>query len=132
MQKMILLIDDDQEELHILSHALQVAGLPHSCVWAIDVERAEKLLQEILPDYIFIDYNMPKVNGIDCLQQIRRIRGMQDVPMILYSSAIDERIRFLAMSNGASSCIEKPNSVARLVEYLTRIMGEGKLLHNTK
>lgn len=130
MQKMILLIDDDQEELHILSHALQVAGLPHTCVWAIDAERAEKLLQEILPDFIFIDYNMPRANGIDCLEQIRHIQAIQGVPIIMYSNSLDETIRAQAMLKGATGCMEKPGSFSKLVEYLTKILGEGKLLHN--
>lgn len=130
---MILLIDDDQEELHILSQALQVAELPHSCVWAMDTERAAKLLkEEILPDYIFIDYNMPKENGIACMQQIRKIENIQEVPIILYSNTINEMTRKEALSKGASFCLEKPGSFSKLVEHLIRIMGEGNLIPSLK
>lgn len=129
-QKMILLIDDDQEEFHILNHALQVAGLPHSCIWANGIERATQLLCEVLPDYIFIDYNMPKENGLACLEKIRKIKAIQDVPVVFYSNSIDETTRLQARERGASFCMEKPNSLSKLVANLIDIMGEGKLLHS--
>jgi DNA-binding response OmpR family regulator len=128
MQKMILLIDDDQEELLILDQAVQQAGLPFSCVWASGLDRARQLLREIMPDYIFIDYNMPKANGIECLEQVRRVPGIDKVPIIMYSSEITESVRLQALRNGATNCIQKTASIQMLIKFLRKIVGEGNLL----
>lgn len=128
MQKMILLIDDDQEEMLILDEALQMAGLPFSCVWANGWDHARQLLKEIMPDYIFIDYNMPRINGIECLELVRRVPGIEKVPIIMYSSEISESTRSQALTRGATNCIQKTASLQMLTKYLLKVMGESKLL----
>ncbi|MBO9563878.1 MAG: response regulator [Niastella sp.] len=132
MQKMIMLIDDDEEELLILDQAFQIAGLPYSCVWAGTLDRARQLLKEVLPDYIFIDYNMPKINGIECLEQVRREPGVDKVPIIMYSSDFSETVRLQALSKGAITCIQKTASLQMLTQYLRKILGETKLLHSLR
>jgi CheY-like chemotaxis protein len=128
MQKMIMLIDDDEEELLILDQALQLAGLPYSCVWASTLDRARQLLQEVLPDYIFIDYNMPKINGIECLEQVRNEPGIDKVPIIMYSSDFSETTRLQALSKGATGCLQKTASLKTLTQHLMKIVGEADLL----
>jgi CheY-like chemotaxis protein len=129
MQKLILLIDDDQEELFILQKAVEMAGLNHYCLWADSMTRAEKLMQEIMPDLILIDYNMPFTNGLDCLDKIRKMDLFHQVPIAIYSNSIDDRTRRLADAQGAS-CVEKPASILQLIQYLKKISEEGKVLHN--
>ena len=128
MQKMILLIDDDQEELLILDRAFEMAGLPYSCIWAGGLDRARQLLKEVLPDYIFIDYNMPIMNGIECIEQVRKEPGIDKVPIIMYSTEISEETRTKALAKGATSCIQKPGSIAALIKSLLKALGEYKLL----
>lgn len=128
MQKMILLIDDDKEELLILDQAFQMAGLPYSCVWASGMDRARQLLKEILPDFILIDYNMPVTNGIECLEQVRNLPGIDKVPIAMYSSYISDETRTQAMARGASFCIQKTPSISLLITSLRKTLGEGKLL----
>jgi CheY-like chemotaxis protein len=129
MQKLILLIDDDQEELIILRQAIEMAGLSHYCIWAENMERAEKLLSEVMPDLILIDFNMPIMNGLACLEKIRKMDNFHRVPIVIYSSSIDDRTRKLADAQGAS-CVEKPTSILQLIQYLKKISEEGKVLHN--
>lgn len=130
MQKLILLIDDDQEELFILRQAIEMAGLSHYCVWAENMMRAEKLLQEVLPDLILIDFNLPLMNGLACLEKIRKMDFLNQVPIVIYSKNIDEVTRKIADAQGAS-CVEKPASILQLIQYLIKISGEGKVLHST-
>jgi len=129
MQKLILLVDDDPDEYYILNQAFQLAGIPSYCMWANDAERAQTLLQQVLPDFIFIDYNMPRINGITCLEQIRQIPNLDKVPVIMYSNYISDETVSKALASGAS-CMQKTGSLLQLVQHLIRIMGEGKLLHS--
>ena len=123
-----MLIDDDHDELIILDQAFQQAGMPFSCVWASGWDRARQLLTQIKPDYIFIDYNMPKINGIECLEKVKLVPGVDKVPIIMYSSDFSESTRLQAFAKGATSCIQKTPSIQMLIKYLRRIVGECKLL----
>jgi CheY-like chemotaxis protein len=129
MQKIILLIDDDEEEFFILNQAFQMAGIPNYCLWANSAERALQLLQEVLPDFVFIDYNMPKVNGLACLEQVRSLPNLSKVPVIMYSNHISQEIITQALAKGALF-IQKPDSLLKLAHYLINTIGEGKLLHS--
>jgi DNA-binding NtrC family response regulator len=129
MQKLILLIDDDEEEFFILNQAFQMAGIPSYCMWANSAERAQKLLQEVMPDFVFIDYNMPRVNGIACLEQMRSLSNMRKVPVIIYSNHIDQQVIEQALSKGALS-MQKPDSMLKLAKQLINIIGEGKLVYS--
>jgi CheY-like chemotaxis protein len=129
MEKIILLIDDDEEEFFILNQAFQIAGIPNYCLWANSAERAQQLLQEILPDIVFIDYNMPKANGIACLEQLRKLPNISKVPVIMYSSDIRQEVITQARSKGILF-MQKQDSLLKLAHHLINTFGEGKLLHS--
>jgi CheY-like chemotaxis protein len=131
MQKLILLIDDDKDEFFILNQAVQLAELSHICMWANSIERAEHMLDQMLPDLILIDYNMPKANGIVCLERLSKMQKLNNVQKVMYSNYITDINRELVLSKGAS-CVQKPGSLLQLVQYLIKIAGEGKVLHSLK
>src|SRR5215216_2802271 len=106
MQKHILLIDDDRDELDILNDALETAGISSVCAWAPGAEQAFRILQDMVPDVIFLDLNMPKINGLACLKEIRKIKRLINIPVILYSTCINEETRKKASDSGASWCIQ--------------------------
>lgn len=131
MQKLILLIDDDEDELDILNQAIQLAGIDYGCVGANGIDQAEALLQQIQPNLVLVDYNMPKVNGIACLIRLRKIDKLREVPIILYSNHISEVSREQARTQGAS-CLQKPGSLSELVKYLLKIANEGGVIQSFK
>lgn len=116
----ILLIDDDEDELEILTAALNKVPLSFDCMWVQSAEHAVELLNHYTPDYIFIDYNMPKENGLKCLAEIKKMQHMQDIPVILYSTAIDETNSRQAVSLGAT-CLQKQTGINALVKQLKEI-----------
>lgn len=126
MQRLILLIDDDIDEYFILDQALQLAGMQYICMWAESPAKAGKLLKHILPDLILIDYNMPKTNGIQCLTEIRKMNKIADVPVLIYSNGIDDKIRREAIGNGAS-CLDK-GSIDQTIHSLRDFLGDRKVL----
>ncbi len=67
MRPHLLLVDDDRDELMILSDALKEAGIDCICTWATDPLQALDMLHYLKADFIFMDYNMPKMNGIECI-----------------------------------------------------------------
>lgn len=122
MKTHILLIDDDKDELEILTAALHRVPLAFDCMWVQSAEHAIQLLNNYSPDYIFIDYNMPKTDGLTCLAEIKKIKKVQNIPVILYSTCIDEVSSKKALSLGAITCLEKPTGMNALVKRLKEII----------
>jgi DNA-binding response OmpR family regulator len=123
MKKHILLIDDDEDELSILTAALYQIPLAFDCMWVKNADHALRLLQNYTPDYIFIDYNMPKMNGIKCLEEIKKLENLHETPVILYTTSTDEENRQRAMSIGATAYMQKPNALDALLTKLKDIFG---------
>jgi CheY-like chemotaxis protein len=88
LYRAVLLIDDDEEDQEIFKDALkEVDSLLH-CSVANDGEEALSLLNDALlkPDLIFIDMNMPKLNGKQVLQALKSSGSLRDVPVVMYST----------------------------------------------
>lgn len=85
----ILLIDDDEEDQEIFKDALKEVDPTLHCAVADDGETALVLLHNdtvIKPDLIFIDMNMPRLNGKQVLEAIKFSGTLNDVPVVMYST----------------------------------------------
>ena len=118
MKKHFFVIDDDVEDIQLITAALGCLNADCKCTWARSGEQAVKQLQYLKPDIIFIDYQMPGMNGIQCLQAIKDLPNCKQVPIILHSSNMDEQLRRQAMQLGAYACLQKPDSLDRLMTVL--------------
>ena len=88
MQKMILLIDDDHEDIDSFCQALQESNLPFYCISMNSVLDALAFLENTLtePEFIFIDIHMPGINGKDFLKMLKTHHKYKSIPAIIYSS----------------------------------------------
>jgi CheY-like chemotaxis protein len=73
------------------------------------------------PDYIFIDVNMPKMNGVDCLRMIKNIDRLKYTRMFMYSTTAEGMALEKSRELGADDFIIKPSSASALKEKLSRI-----------
>lgn len=122
MNKQILLIDDDEDEQTIFTEAIHAADILVDCIYANSAEQGIKLLDKILPDFIFLDFNMPGINGIQCLKKIKEKLSFKEVPVILYSTGADENLTSTAMKSGAAACVKKELSIQAFADTLKRIL----------
>jgi CheY-like chemotaxis protein len=122
MVKQIMIIDDDKDELEIFMEALEGIPAPCACSYAQSPEEAMMMLGDLQPDYIFIDYNMPRTNGLECLKAIKKIDQLRDTPLFIYSNSINDATRRDAYSAGATSCIVKPPTIEILTSMLKDIL----------
>ncbi|OQP62244.1 response regulator [Niastella populi] len=118
MKKHIFVIDDDEDEIQLISAALNKLKADCKCTWAKSGEQALEQLQYLKPDVIFVDYNMGGMNGIECLQAIRKLPGCSHVPVILHSSLMTDQICSKALRLGANQCLQKTNSFDKLMMIL--------------
>lgn len=106
--KSILLVEDDLDDQEFFVEALNEIDNTSLCGIANNGEEAlVKLNNHLIPDLIFMDIQMPHMDGIECLTKIVQSEQIRDIPVIILSTAIPqiEEVRSL----GARGFIEKPS-----------------------
>jgi CheY-like chemotaxis protein len=119
--KTCFLVDDDLDDQEIFAMALQQVNASIRCVFANDgIEAMDKLQYEkaFLPDYIFLDLNMPRMDGRQCLIEIRRQPHLRDIPLAIYSTSSDEGFQMEMKKLGATTYIVKPTQISLLRKTL--------------
>jgi CheY-like chemotaxis protein len=113
----IFLADDDEDDRQFFEEVLEEISPLISFITfdnGVDLIRDLSNLANHAPDYIFLDLNMPLMDGEECLQEIRNLRHLDQIPVVIYSTAIDfskaERLR----DKGASLYLKKPNTFREL------------------
>src|SRR5579863_7137760 len=84
------LIDDDMDDQEIFKLALEEVDKSILCITAnsgIDALQKLKAGNAFIPDFIFLDLNMPRLNGKQTLKQIKANPALHRVPVIIYSSS---------------------------------------------
>src|ERR1700754_4259601 len=105
MYKKILLIDDDEDEQFFFIEALKEIGAPVKFFFAPTASEGIRLLKFLLPDIVFMDINMPALTGFDCLDMIKRDSRINKIPVIIYSTGINEMVFNDALKKGAAACM---------------------------
>ncbi len=123
MVKDCILIDDDQDDQEIFLMALKDADTKIKCLTANDGVDGVKMLSDpsCAPRYIFIDINMPKMNGIECLRHIKKFDHIGSSRIIMYSTSVNKGMINQCKELGADEFLVKPTAFAPLVAALTNI-----------
>jgi CheY-like chemotaxis protein len=118
-----LLIDDDKDDQEIFKLALQDINEQIVCLTADNGIEGLQLLQNdetLTPGYIFLDLNMPRMSGKDCLAALRNIPRLANTPVVIYSTSSDPRDVRETKELGATDYVVKQYSLASLKEILRR------------
>jgi len=103
--KKILLVDDEQDILEILSYNLSKEG--YSVFTASNGNEGIAKAQEILPDLILLDVMMPEKDGIETCQQMRQIKELQNTLIVFLSARNEEFSQLAGFDAGANDYIVK-------------------------
>jgi CheY-like chemotaxis protein len=119
----ILIVDDDAEDIELFGQAVNEVDPSITCVEAYNGLEALKVLKRnsFLPDFIFLDINMPLMNGRRCLEEIKKDDVYRSIPVIIYSTTSDERQIQECRELGADF-LTKPDSFDVLITSLRRIL----------
>jgi CheY-like chemotaxis protein len=120
--------DDDQEEIGFFCEAIMAIDNTIECVTARDGEEALRLLQNITSlDFIFLDLQMPKINGRECLVQIKKDPSLKHIPVIIYSSIAAEKDILRLYAAGACKFLSKNCDIILLDSELRSILFKDKI-----
>lgn len=123
--KMILLIDDDVEDQEIFIDALKQIDQTILCLSFSDGEEALRLLQTdiiAVPDFIFLDLNMPRFSGKQCLSELKKIDKLIETPVVIYTTSADKKDKDDSMHLGADHFLIKPSRFDELRDHLKHIL----------
>jgi CheY-like chemotaxis protein len=125
VSRKVVVIDDDDDDIIILSEALR--NLDDNLIISAftDSEHACNELSKHYgdkPDYIFIDINMPRIMGPECLVMIRSNKHLEDSKVVMISTTMWEREAIKYVSNVADYAVQKPVRVSDYEGLLRKIM----------
>jgi CheY-like chemotaxis protein len=124
MPKTLMLIDNDPDDLFIFCEAVKEVSADIECITFHDcIGIAGKTANKKKPDLIFLDLNMPFINGKECLKHIKNNLQLQDIPVVIYSTTRSPKEKDEALQLGASSFLTKPDTFDELVSSLKEILG---------
>lgn len=119
-----LLIDDDEDDRETFLQAIKQVDASIELDYAtngLDGLKRLKSYRGKLPDYIFLDLNMHIMNGMECLKEIKKLPEICEIPVIIYSTTLNEKIIYETLLLGAFDHIQKPSNIENLDPYLRRI-----------
>jgi CheY-like chemotaxis protein len=119
----ILAVDDDDEDIEIFVEAMRDIDPSILCLIARSAEEALQILNADidLPSYIFLDINMPKVDGNTCLRVIKNDTRFSDIPVIMYSTYNGTKEMEVYEKLGAGY-LPKQNSYGDLIFALRKVL----------
>ncbi len=108
--KSVLLIDDDPDDRFLFQEALNEIDASLVLLAKEDGVEAIKYLKETdeLPDIIFLDMNMPRMNGKECLVLIKQETRLARIPTIIYSTFKSPKSVKEVTQLGADFYLQKP------------------------
>lgn len=116
--KTVLVVDDYDEVREMTKHALELSG--YTVVEAPGGEEALELARRVLPDLILMDLSMPGLDGFTTIHRLRRLVGLRDVPIIVFSAHTAQEIRADVLAAGCRDFIPKPVNLKKLLSVVRR------------
>ncbi|MEX2232222.1 MAG: response regulator [Cyclobacteriaceae bacterium] len=116
-------VDDDSDDREIFCDAVKSVHPNISCAQVDSGISALQFLDkgDPLPDYLFIDINMPKMNGIECVQRIRSVPRFLSIQIVMYSTTFNRKDEIYFSEMGIK-CLAKKTKFSDLVSSLKALL----------
>jgi CheY-like chemotaxis protein len=126
----ILLADDDEDDRLLFTDALKelkIKTIVHTVNDGIELMEYLDKNDNNLPQLLFLDLNMPRKSGFECLKEIRSNHNLSEIAIAIYSTSLAEKDIEETYLNGANVYINKPNSFNTLKQALSTVVMSANL-----
>lgn len=130
----ILLADDDENDRLLFLDALnelKTKTIIHTVNDGVELMEYLNKKDIALPQLLFLDLNMPRKNGFECLKEIRANHRLNDLAIAIFSTSLSEKDIEETLINGANIYINKPNSFEALKQALSKVVITAYTYQNT-
>jgi CheY-like chemotaxis protein len=117
----LLLVDDDEEEFELFLSAVKEIRPDVEVIHADGCSDILGILSSKNPQIVFLDINMPTVDGIDCLKIIRGRQEYANLPVIMYSTSNNKLSIQQSFDQKANLYVVKSYSYQGLLQVLTKV-----------
>jgi len=118
----VMIAEDDNDDYYIFSVAIEELSITVVLTRAENGDLLIRLLEDKVPDILFLDLMLPGKDGRKCLKEIRSNHKYDSLPVIMYTSLKDvEQIEF-CYRQGANLYVIKPTGFSDLKDVLERIL----------
>jgi CheY-like chemotaxis protein len=127
----ILLADDDKDDCFLFREALSELPIATTLETVHDGEELITYLEKhksSLPHVLFLDLNMPRKNGFECLTEIKHSDELKDLPVVMFSTSYPRDMHYeqdmikVLYNIGAQDYIRKPANFTLLKEVINNIL----------
>jgi len=115
-----MVVDDSLTVRKVTSRLLEREGC--DVLIAKDGLAATQLLQDIIPDVMLVDLEMPRMDGFELIRNVRSNPRTASIPIIIISSRTAEKHRNVAKQLGVNAYLGKPYKEDELLEYLSKFI----------
>jgi CheY-like chemotaxis protein len=125
--KTIHLADDDDDDRMLIRDALEEAN-PNLTV--IEAQNGEELIKnvknadDLSQTVVVVDMNMPKMNGVETIRELKSEPELAEVPAVMLSTSNNPELKKKALAAGADEFYVKPNTFNALLEIARRILNK--------
>lgn len=123
--KSILIVDDDEDDKDLFLEALKNVDSSIVCMSAANGEEALRLLQNLehsMPNLIFLDMNMPRMDGKECLIAIKKMENLQHIPVIIYTTTSRNEDMEEMKKKGAVHFLTKPTEFDKISSEIKYVL----------
>ncbi|WP_119080388.1 response regulator [Chitinophaga alhagiae] len=124
--RVVLIIDDDNDDRDFLKEAISEydpSTIFQECKNGVEaVGLLSNITREEVPDFIFLDLNMPLMNGRQCLRHIRKMDQLADTPVIIYTTSLQPDPTIAPGGAGSVHFLTKPSRLAELRTSVRNIL----------
>ena len=134
----ILLADDDTDDCIFFKQALVELTIPTQLTAVHDGEQLMHLLVNEtidLPHILFLDLNMPRKNGFECLSEIKLSEKLKQLPVIVFSTSFEQEVVNMLYQNGAQYFIRKPSEFSqfkKIIQQSLTLVSQGNISQPTQ
>jgi len=121
----VLIVDDSSSMRAVIKKTLKVSGFNvGQFLMAGDGKEALKVLEGQWVDIILTDINMPNMNGIELLTEVKKDEMLKSIPVVMVTTEGSDRVMQESMRLGAQGYVKKPFRPEEIKGILNSIMGE--------
>jgi two-component system chemotaxis response regulator CheY len=121
MAKTILAVDDSGSLRQMVAFSLKAAG--YDVVQAVDGQDGLNKAKEKTVDLVLTDQNMPIMDGLTLITNLRNLGSYQSVPILMLTTESSDEMKAKGKAAGANGWLVKPFDPKRLIEVVQKVIG---------